>query len=188
MDIFLLQRKARCFQSCFLLYIYPFLSWDRTDKLLNQLHLQHYIFAFNLHFTRHTSSIPLLVRVFYILVCVFSYPKFPEWKHMCSLSLSVIMFCIVICMQCIYPAAPYALPCVILCSFREKLDWLKTKYLTITCGIKSFCLYTFFGTHIRVCFCEWCQIIPFFYRQIRETYVTRLCEWRCVCVCDICAI
>lgn len=34
--------------------------------------------------------------------------------------------------------------CVVLKSLQEKWDWLKTKYLTITCGIKSFCLYTFF--------------------------------------------
>lgn len=56
----------------------------------------------------------------------------------------------------------------------EKLDWLKTKYLTITCGSKSF-WYTFFV------FTESeCRLYPFYLSCV----TCLLSKW----MCDICAI
>lgn len=85
------------------------------------------IFAFNLHFTRK------LVRFF------FYFDDIRTKTYVFLLSLSVICFvCAFVLRHHMHSS------CVVLKSLQEKWDWLKTKYLTITCGIKSFCLYTFF--------------------------------------------
>lgn len=101
------------------------LSHKTRNELLDQLmQLQHY-FAFNLHlFTRHTSSSTFTCQIFFR-----SYMD-KTYVFLYIVLVFVHLSCGTICTSWrVVVSEKY---------FVE--DWLKTKYLTITCGSKSFML------------------------------------------------